>query len=93
PFFQKKLKILESDDAIWAKNEIKRQCGNLTINDDSVDDSMQAILSTTISTSNSNVELARLVSSGTTNEKFPFHHVIKFASSIVDHVKELSNKP
>ena len=46
------------------KNETKRQCGNLTINDDSVDadsnnddNSMQAILSTTISTSNSNVEL------------------------------------
>ncbi|CAH1762838.1 302_t:CDS:2, partial [Entrophospora sp. SA101] len=53
-----------SDDAIWVKNEIKRQCGNLTISDDSVDadsnnddNSMQAILSTTILTSNSNVEL------------------------------------
>jgi hypothetical protein len=55
----KKLKILESDDAIWVKDEIKRQCANLTINNDDVgadsnnDDDMQTISST----SNSNVEL------------------------------------
>jgi len=39
------------------------------------------------------IHTARLVSSGAIKEKFPFHHVIKSASSIVDYAKELSNKP